>query len=107
MATRCSSPARRWRSTCRSTAIRRTTRSALLPDVPTMKEAGVPGVEVALWYGLLAPKATPREIVRALAKAIASAAQSAEMRQNLAQDGVEPVGNTLEEFDRQLRDEVT
>jgi len=71
-----------------------------------MKEAGVVGVEVPLWYGLLAPKATPRDIVRTLAKAVASAAQSAEMRQKLAQDGAEPVGNTPAEFDRQLREEI-
>src|SRR5919198_1190056 len=80
--------------------------TALLPEVPTMKEAGVAGVEVPLWYGLLAPKATPRAIVRTLATAVAGAAQSDEMRNKLAQDGAEPVGNSPEDFDRQLRDEV-
>ncbi|MGB5079607.1 MAG: tripartite tricarboxylate transporter substrate binding protein [Burkholderiales bacterium] len=82
-------------------------RSALMPEVPTMKEAGVEGVEVPLWYGLLAPSATPREIVRALAAAVATAANSPDIRKRLLEQGAEPVGNTPEEFDRQLRDEVT
>jgi len=90
----------------RALAVAGAKRSALLPDVPTMKEAGVAGVEVPLWYGLLAPKATPREIVRTLAAAVAKAAHSAEMREQLARDGAEPVGNTPADFDRQLRDEV-
>ena len=71
-----------------------------------MKEAGVEGVEVPLWYGLLAPKATPRDIVHALASAVAKAAHGAEMQQKLSQDGAEPVGNSPEDFDRQLRAEV-
>jgi len=82
-------------------------RSALMPDVPTMKEAGVEGVEVPLWYGLLAPAATPREIVATLATAAATATTSPEIRKRLLEQGAEPVGNTPEEFDRQLRDEVT
>jgi len=82
-------------------------RSALMPEVPTMKEAGVDGVEVPLWFGLLAPAATPREIVRTLAAAVATATTSPEIRKRLLEQGAEPVGNTPEEFDRQLRGEVT
>jgi tripartite-type tricarboxylate transporter receptor subunit TctC len=81
-------------------------RSTLFPDVPTMKEAGVEGVEVPLWYGLLAPKATPRDVVHTLAAAVAKAAHSAQMREQLARDGAEPVGNSPEDFDRQLADEI-
>jgi tripartite-type tricarboxylate transporter receptor subunit TctC len=90
----------------RALAVAGVKRTALLPDVPTMKEAGVEGVEVPLWYGLLAPKATSRDIVHTLAAAVGKAARSDEMRKKLAQDGAEPVGNSPEEFDRQLRDEV-
>jgi len=90
----------------RALAVAGAKRTALLPDVPTMKEAGVAGVEVPLWYGLLAPKATPRDVVHTLAAAVAKAAHSAEMRDQLARDGAEPVGNTPEDFDRQLREEV-
>ena len=81
-------------------------RTELLPEVPTMKEAGVEGVEVPLWFGLLAPAATPREIVRVLAVDVAKAAHAPDTRKRLLEQGAEPVGNTPEEFDRQLREEV-
>jgi tripartite-type tricarboxylate transporter receptor subunit TctC len=80
-------------------------RSVLMPEVPTMKEAGV-DMEVVVWYGVLAPAATPPEIVNKLAGLIARAAHSADVRQRLLDQGAEPVGNTPEEFSRQLRDEV-
>ena len=71
-----------------------------------MKEAGVEGVEVPLWFGLLAPSATPREIVGTLAAGVARAAQSPDIRKRLFEQGAEPVGNTPEEFDRLLREDV-
>ena len=71
-----------------------------------MKEAGVEGVEVPLWFGMLAPAATPREIVRALAAGVAKAANSPDTRKRLLEQGAEPVGNTPEEFDRLLREDV-
>ena len=83
------------------------TRSAQLPDVPTMKEAGVSGVEVVVWYGVLAPANTPREIINALAGAIGKAAQAPDTRQRLLDQGAEPVGNSPEEFTKLLREEVT
>ena len=83
------------------------TRAAQLPDVPTMKEAGVPGVEVVVWYGVLAPAKTPNEIVKTLAGAIQKAAQAPDTRQRLLDQGAEPVGNTPEEFGKLLREEVT
>ena len=78
----------------------------LMPDVPTMKEAGVNGVEVTVWYGVLAPSATPREIIDFLGKTISKAAHAPEIRQRLAEQGAEPVGNTPEEFTKLLREEV-
>src|SRR2546421_4007522 len=90
----------------RALAVAGARRAALMPEVPTMKEAGVEGVEVPLWFGLLAPAATPREIVRILSAAVAKAASSAELRKRLLEQGADPVGNTPEEFDRQLREEV-
>ena len=83
------------------------TRSAQLPDVPTMKEAGVSGVEVVVWYGVLAPANTPREIINALAGAIGKAARAPDTRQRLLDQGAEPVGNSPEEFTKLLREEVT
>ena len=82
-------------------------RTALMPDVPTLKEAGVNGVEVVVWYGVLAPTGTPKEIVATLANAIGRAARSPDIRQKLLDQGAEPVGNTPEEFGALLKDEVT
>src|SRR5258707_632447 len=81
-------------------------RTELLPEVPTMKEAGVEGVEVPLWFGLLAPAATPREVVGILANGVSRAARDPDLRRKLVEQGADPVGNSPEEFERQLRDEV-
>ncbi len=80
-------------------------RAELMPDVPTMKESGV-GMDVVVWYGVLAPAATPRDIVAKLAEAIAKSAHSPDIRQKLIDQGAEPMGNTPDEFGRQLRQEV-
>jgi tripartite-type tricarboxylate transporter receptor subunit TctC len=80
-------------------------RAELLPDVPTMKESGV-DMDVVVWYGVLAPAATPREIVARLADAVAKSAHSADIRVRLQEQGAEPMGNTPEEFTRMLRSEV-
>ena len=90
----------------RALAVAGAHRTELMPDVPTMKEAGVDGVEVPLWFALLAPSSTPREIVHTLAAAVARAAASPDTRKRLHEQGAEPVGDTPEEFQRQLQDEV-
>ena len=81
-------------------------RSNQLPQVPTMKEAGVPGVEVVVWYGIFAPAATPRDVVAKLADTIGRAARAPDMKQRLEDLGAEPVGNTPEEFGKLFREEV-
>jgi tripartite-type tricarboxylate transporter receptor subunit TctC len=81
-------------------------RSELMPDVPTMREAGLKGVEVTVWYGVLAPAATPRDIVNTLSEAIIRATRSPDIRQRLLDQGAEPVGSTPLEFDKILREEV-
>ena len=90
----------------RALAVAGAKRTALFPDVPTMKEAGFPGVEVALWFGLLAPRQTPRDIVQTLGSAVAKAARDEEVKKRLAADGAEPVGNSPDEFDRQLKEDI-
>jgi tripartite-type tricarboxylate transporter receptor subunit TctC len=82
-------------------------RAALMPEVPTMKEAGISGVEVVVWYGVLAPVNTPRDVVNTLSGAIIKATRSPDMKQRLLDQGAEPVGNTPEEFGKLLRDEVS
>ena len=64
------------------------------------------GVEVVVWYGVLAPAATPRDVVAKLADAIARAARSPDIQQRLQDLGAEPVGNTPEEFGKLFREEV-
>jgi tripartite-type tricarboxylate transporter receptor subunit TctC len=81
-------------------------RSDQLPDVPTMAESGIKGVEVVVWYGVLAPAGTPREIVTTLASAIANAARAPDIRQRLVDQGAEPVGNSPEEFAKLLKEEL-
>ena len=81
-------------------------RAAQMSEVPTMREAGIKGVEVVVWYGLFAPAATPRDVVSTLAGAIAKAARSADTRQRLLDQGAEPVGNTPEEFSKLMKEEV-
>ena len=87
-----------------STGVRR---SELMPDVPTMQEAGLTGVDMTVWYGVLAPAATPRDTVNILSEAIVKAARSPDIRQRLLDQGAEPVGSAPSEFDRILREEVT
>ena len=90
----------------RALAVLAPKRSGLMPDVPTMKEAGVEGVEVPVWYALLAPAATPREIVKTLADATARAARSPELKQKLVEQGTEPVGSSPEEFAAMLKHDI-
>jgi len=80
-------------------------RTALFPQVPTMRESGIDMV-VVVWYSLLAPAATPREIVNKLAEATVKAAQSPEIRQRLMEMGAEPIGNMPDEAAKFIRDEV-
>jgi len=81
-------------------------RDPQLPEVPTMKEAGVEGVEVVVWYGVLAPARTPRDIVQKLARGIQRATLDADVRKRMLEQGALPVGNTPEEFAKLLREEV-
>ena len=81
-------------------------RSELMPDVPTMQEAGSKGVEVTVWYAVLAPAATPRDIINTLSEATIKATRSPDIRQRLLDQGAEPVGSTSAEFDKVLREEV-
>ena len=90
----------------RALAVTDSKRTELMPDVPTMKEAGIDGVEVSLWYALLAPAATPRDSVDKLASAVARAAKDPLTREQLRKQGAEPVGNTPAEFNAYLREEL-
>jgi len=81
-------------------------RSTELPEVPTVDEAGVPGYEVSLWYGLLAPAGTPPAIVARLASEVARIVRAPEMREKLLAQGAEPVGGTPEEYAAVIRSDT-
>src|SRR5688572_3649571 len=81
-------------------------RSSLLPDVPTMAEGGLTGYQAITWNGILAPAATPKDIVGKLNTAIAQAVQTPDMKQRLAGIGTEPAANTPEQFAAFLREET-
>jgi tripartite-type tricarboxylate transporter receptor subunit TctC len=75
-------------------------RSSLLPDVPTIAEAGVPDFDWPIWYGVWVPAGTPAEVVDKLARDIARALATPEVRDRLAKDGADPMGMTQPEFAR-------
>jgi tripartite-type tricarboxylate transporter receptor subunit TctC len=80
-------------------------RSPLLPEVPTITEAGVPGYESGSWLGLVAPAKTPPKIVARLSEVSVKAVHAPEVRSRLESLGADPVGGTPEEFARRLRRE--
>jgi tripartite-type tricarboxylate transporter receptor subunit TctC len=73
-------------------------RSRLLPQVPTVQEAGVPGYELAGWFGLLAPARTPGTIVDRLAREIGKAVADPKLRERLAEQGLDVVGSSSAEM---------
>src|SRR5688572_12849758 len=90
----------------RALAVLAPKRSELMPDVPTMEEAGVKDVIVPVWYALLAPAGTPHEVVKVLNEATVRAARDPGLKQKMIEQGADPVGNTPEEFGKLLREEV-
>ena len=86
-------------------AITSAKRSAVLPDVPTVAEAGVPGFEVAPWFGLVAPAGTPKEIVVKLSAELREILNLADVKERLAGMGVETAGMTPDEFGAHIRSE--
>jgi tripartite-type tricarboxylate transporter receptor subunit TctC len=81
-------------------------RLAVLPDVPTIAESGVPGFEANQWYGILVPAATPRDLVARLNADIVKVLQRPDVKERLAADGAEAVGNTSEEFGAHIKREI-
>jgi tripartite-type tricarboxylate transporter receptor subunit TctC len=82
-------------------------RAAVLPEYPTIAEAGVPGYEASQWYGVLAPTGTSREIVARLNAEIVRILQTPDMKQKLVADGTDPVGSSPDEFARYIKSELT
>ncbi|WP_019938172.1 tripartite tricarboxylate transporter substrate binding protein [Bordetella sp. FB-8] len=82
------------------------TRSVVLPDVPTMAQAGLPGYTATLWLGLLAPKGTPKAVVDKLNHEIGEITQRQDIRTAWARSGVTPLRMSPAEFTRFLRQDI-
>jgi tripartite-type tricarboxylate transporter receptor subunit TctC len=82
----------------RGIAVSTAKRSPVTPEVPTVAESGLPGFEVSVWFGVLAPAATPREIVERLNGILVKALQSPDVRERLSSQGAEPIGDTPADF---------
>jgi len=82
-------------------------RSRVAPDVPTVDESGVPGFSVSGWWGVLAPSATPKPVVTQVQRDIARVLSTPEIQSRLANDGIEPVASSPEEFGAYIRQEMS
>ncbi len=81
-------------------------RTSLLPDLPTMAEAGVPGYESNTWFGLLAPAGTARDLVAKINSETIAALQASDLRERFSAAGAEPAGGTPEAFGEKIRAEA-
>jgi tripartite-type tricarboxylate transporter receptor subunit TctC len=81
-------------------------RSPVLPEVPTVAEAGVPGYEATIWLGIVAPAGTPKAVVERLNAEIRKIVNTPEVREAWARQGASPLSMSTEEFGQYLRDDI-
>jgi tripartite-type tricarboxylate transporter receptor subunit TctC len=91
--------------TLRAIAVAGTTRPAVIPDVPTSAESGLPGFEAGFYYGMSAPAGTPRPIIERINKELRRAIASEDLRQRLVAEGTDPTPSTPEEYAANLERE--
>jgi tripartite-type tricarboxylate transporter receptor subunit TctC len=90
----------------RALAVLSPARQPDLPNVPTAREQGFDNLDISVWYGMLAPAGTPREIINRLNAELIKAVTAPDMQPRLAQAGVEPLTSTPEEFGLFIRSEA-
>lgn len=90
----------------RALASSMSTRSAVLPNLPTIAEAGIAGYDLNTWHGWAAPAGTPQAVINKVHQELVRMVKSPQVAEQLAQDGGEPVGSTPEEFRQLLLAEV-
>ena len=90
----------------RALAVTTSKRSSALPDVPTLDEAGLKGFNIGTWFGVLAPAATPKDIVARLNAEMVKAIQSPDFRKRMEEIGAEPIGNSGEQMAQQIKSET-
>jgi tripartite-type tricarboxylate transporter receptor subunit TctC len=86
----------------RALAIGTAQRSLVVPDIPTVAAAGVPGYEANNWNGMVAPAGTPRAVIERLQREIKAVVETSDMREKLLQNAFEPIADTPAEFARYL-----
>ena len=91
----------------RTLAVSGTTRSAVLPEVPTLAEAGITGYDATSWYGMLAPIGTPRPAISRLGDETVKALTARDLKERLLNQGIEPAKGGTEEFAAYLSLEIT
>jgi len=82
------------------------TRSALMPEIPTIAEAAVPGFDVSIWYGLLGPAKLPKPIIGKLHGGVTQALKASDVRQSLTDLSLENIGSTPEQFAATIRTDI-
>jgi len=87
----------------RALAVTTIQRSAALPDVPTLDEAGLKGFDQGTWFGILAPAATPKDVVTRLNNEVIKVVSSPEFRKKMSDIGAVPVGNTAAQMAAQIK----
>jgi tripartite-type tricarboxylate transporter receptor subunit TctC len=90
----------------RALAVTSIKRTAFMPEVPTLAESGLRDYDVTTWYGFWAPARTPKPIVQKLHAEVVRMLALPEIRQQLATQALEPLGNTPEEFALQIKSEL-
>jgi len=90
----------------RAIAITSATRHAMVPDVPTVAEAGVPGYEVGVWFGIVAPAGTPPAVLAKLNGELNRMLTVPDVKQKFADQGVDPVGGPPERFAEHIRVQI-
>ena len=90
----------------RALAVTTAKRSSALPDVPTLNETVLPGFDFGTWFGILAPAATPPDIITKMSNEIIKIVQMPEVRKQLLEMGSEPIGNTPAEMKAQITKEL-
>jgi tripartite-type tricarboxylate transporter receptor subunit TctC len=92
--------------TVRAIAVSGGTRSSKIPDVPTISELGYPKFKTITWNGLMAPAKTPKDIVNRVAAEVARAVKEPAVIEHMGNQGIDPIGNTPEEFAAAIKDDV-
>ena len=90
----------------RALATTSTTRSTVLPNVPTVIEAGIPGYEATIWLGLMAPAGTPKPVIDKINAAVNAAIRRSEIVKLWTEQGAVPMSMSPEEFDKFLRGDI-